>query len=570
MHIEPRYLALNHLLQGRLFRIPDYQRAYSWETKHRADLFEDIRRVIDGNGADHFMATVVCLDVQHKTNVGVDEYCLFDVVDGQQRLTTLLVLLKAIEKSLSATKDPKAQEEGSRIRSLLVKKDKQLLLLQANHQSAAAFREYLEVGRRPSPKVTTAAEQNLARACQECERFVADCGSTANAHLQLLRTVLNRLTFIFYALDDEAAVYGTFEVLNSRGRPVDWLDKCKTVVMGAGFEGLSKQAFVAHAHELRDAWSDIYAAIGVRDVPGDEILRFAATLKSEEEERRRLSSEDSLELFRDACRKKPASTVAVSRWIVRVAEALKELYLDARLRSVTEISQARLLAVAIKLAPKWTDAEKEKALAVWEKVTFRIFGLCDKDARQKVGEYTRLAQRIVRGFKIGAAIQEIGFLGADPEFSISRAVKQLKGRDCYNDWGPSLRYFLYRYEEHLASEAGVSVDDAVWRQIWASDVSSTVEHIRPQKWNAVGWTGVLGRNKKEVDARVGRLGNLMLLPPGVNSRAKDHPFAEKRTIYEKHGALQQVREVASHKKWTDRYVERREKAMISWAKKALS
>jgi hypothetical protein len=81
---------------------------------------------------------------------------------------------------------------------------------------------------------------------------------------------------------------------------------------------------------------------------------------------------------------------------------------------------------------------------------------------------------------------------------------------------------------------------------------------------------VLGRNKKEVDARVGRLGNLMLLPPGVNSRAKDHPFAEKRTIYEKHGALQQVREVASHKKWTDRYVERREKAMISWAKKALS
>jgi uncharacterized protein with ParB-like and HNH nuclease domain len=42
--IQPRYITLSRLLRGRLFRIPQYQRTYSWQSKHRKDLFEDIQR----------------------------------------------------------------------------------------------------------------------------------------------------------------------------------------------------------------------------------------------------------------------------------------------------------------------------------------------------------------------------------------------------------------------------------------------------------------------------------------------------------------------------------------------
>ena len=45
MSIRPDNLTLDKLLQGRLFRIPDYQRAYSWETKQREDLFGDIKKL---------------------------------------------------------------------------------------------------------------------------------------------------------------------------------------------------------------------------------------------------------------------------------------------------------------------------------------------------------------------------------------------------------------------------------------------------------------------------------------------------------------------------------------------
>jgi uncharacterized protein with ParB-like and HNH nuclease domain len=60
MQLQPLLLKLNELLNGRLFHIPYYQRAYSWETKQRNDLFGDIERV-QTSDEDHFMATVVGL-----------------------------------------------------------------------------------------------------------------------------------------------------------------------------------------------------------------------------------------------------------------------------------------------------------------------------------------------------------------------------------------------------------------------------------------------------------------------------------------------------------------------------
>ena len=55
--IHPQYLTLSKLLNGRLFHIPEYQRAYSWTSRERQDLFGDIEKVHDkGQDVGHFMA----------------------------------------------------------------------------------------------------------------------------------------------------------------------------------------------------------------------------------------------------------------------------------------------------------------------------------------------------------------------------------------------------------------------------------------------------------------------------------------------------------------------------------
>lgn len=138
MSIKPDYLTLNSLLQGRLFRIPDYQRAYSWRTKQRHELFGDIKKLAESTDGErhHFMSTIVCLKQNVVEEVGSEEFGIFEVVDGQQRLTTLIILLKAIAKNLEDRK------EAEKLNELLVKDDHRLILLQTNHDNSHIFYSY--------------------------------------------------------------------------------------------------------------------------------------------------------------------------------------------------------------------------------------------------------------------------------------------------------------------------------------------------------------------------------------------------------------------------------------------
>ena len=99
--IEPKYQTLNGLFTDRVFQIPKYQRFYSWQKKQREDLFGDIRELAKkGEDRHHFMATIVCFRTRDVKSIGSLEYRMYDIVDGQQRLTTLILIMKAIQKRL--------------------------------------------------------------------------------------------------------------------------------------------------------------------------------------------------------------------------------------------------------------------------------------------------------------------------------------------------------------------------------------------------------------------------------------------------------------------------------------
>ena len=91
--------------------------------------------------------------------------------------------------------------------------------------------------------------------------------------------LLHRLGFVVYDTEDNRVVYTVFEVLNSRGLAVDWLDKTKSILMGRSYE-LSSSVAVAEAEiqGLQSIWGQIYREIAKANVAGDEILRVTATL----------------------------------------------------------------------------------------------------------------------------------------------------------------------------------------------------------------------------------------------------------------------------------------------------
>jgi hypothetical protein len=95
---------LRAIFASRIFEIPDYQRGYAWTEHHRRDLLNDLRDLaaLDARKR-HFTGTLVLHRGRHaQRRVLGRSLDVVDVVDGQQRLTTLVVLLSVIARRLSA------------------------------------------------------------------------------------------------------------------------------------------------------------------------------------------------------------------------------------------------------------------------------------------------------------------------------------------------------------------------------------------------------------------------------------------------------------------------------------
>ena len=536
--IQPEFKPLIEILTNKLFRIPEYQRHYSWQTKQRNELFEDIKKLKESRekyeDRIHFMATVVCLKTKDRQQVGSNTFYIYDVVDGQQRLTTLVILLKAISLKLSYDKQ---YDEANDLDKILVKDDGRLIILQNNHDNRFILRNYLKDGQKPEDiDIKTVADNNLLQAIKDCEKTVNSYTNTVN----LLALVKNYLYFIFHSLEDKGAVYTIFEVLNSRGLDVDWLDKCKSLLMGLLYEYASTPGddtlFSQHLNELHSYWSEIYREIGLQNIPGHEIIRFAATLKTESDAGRPLSAEDAIEFFKNDCIKASSNDLIINKiikntvWFKEITSCLSKLYADKRRNAVTDITQARLLAVAIMLRKDLREEDRNKLLEQWERTSFKIYGLFRKDSRTKIGDYVRVAKKIRRdsGASVADLLCSIAEIGSD--FTIVTAVEELKKHDFYSDWQKELRYFFFRYEEYLAQINGTQLDQVIWNEIWKSNLNETIEHVLPQDKSKPGWENFTEYEHKQF---LHAIGNLCLLSPNLNSEANNKCFTDKKETYKK-------------------------------------
>ena len=201
---------------------------------------------------------------------------------------------------------------------------------------------------------------------------------------------------------------------------------------------------------------------------------------------------------------------------------------------------------------------RESLLNCWERISFLIYGLYSReDARTGVGEYCRLSWDILHSkpSPLPDDIRErILQLGED--YPIKDAIKYLKSSDCYHGWTDELRYLFFRYEEYLARKNGQEVENIQWEHIWATNASQSIEHIRPQS------------DKRMPEDIKHTLGNLMLLPPQINSQLQDTPPQNKIESYRStgfHHANEVVTMLEASPGWSKKACKDREKKLLQWA-----
>ena len=593
---QPSYVTLSNLFADRLFVVPAYQRLYSWEKQQLDELFSDLCDLSNkGADVDHYMGGIVLHTLPNKTyTIGAEDYCQCDVVDGQQRLTTLIILLKCIQleladlladllkrgddpqylKSIKVTKEEldnikvSVKVSEKQLTETLIKPMGQLLLLQLNNPTQHIFDRFIREGREPDKNdLKTQADRKLASAIRECKAFVNQWqkgfGNPAQSLLELSLLIKNRLGFVVYETVDERTVHSIFESLNSRGRPVDPLDKTKTVIMRAVYQsGAPAHVIANQIQSLQKLWAQIYEEMGKKGLPGEQILRVAATLKFGPEKGKPLSTAKALKRINEQISKNPSNGLDFSDLLLRCAVKLNEVYRAPERGKLSEILQARLLAVAIELATDLEDDQRKKLIDQLERVTFRIYGLSGKDARYQVGKYVGLAVNIHRQElrtyeEIMNKLNELG-KGYPIDAAVDNGLANKRQED------PEMcRYVLWEYEIDLARKQGAVVPENVRREIFHSTAEQSIEHIFPRNVNAQGWINKIPQNPSE---HVDRIGNLLLLPVSLNKQASDKPFADKKEVYKK-SQLRMAMEVCQEKDWGLKQIEQREQRIMDFAKR---
>ncbi|WRE25064.1 DUF262 domain-containing protein [Helicobacter pylori] len=210
---------IREIFQAEGYSIPNYQRDYAWKDKNFRDLWEDLEEAIEYNkkGQGHFIGTMVVAKNE-------DNKKLYDIIDGQQRTTTIFMLLHVLANKQN-------EEDKQETRKYLYQKGE--LKLEVAPQNQSFFKALLEAAEKGNishceKDADTEGKQNLFEVLKAILDKVSKLSEEeANERLEaLLEMVLMRLEE-----PDPGKAIRTFQSVNDRGVPLLLLDKLKSLLI---------------------------------------------------------------------------------------------------------------------------------------------------------------------------------------------------------------------------------------------------------------------------------------------------------------------------------------------------
>lgn len=210
---------IKEIFQEEGYSIPNYQRDYAWKDKNFWDLWEDLEEAIEYNkkGYGHFIGTMVVTKNE-------DNKKLYDIIDGQQRTTTIFMLLHV----LASKQNEKDKQET---RKYLYQKGE--LKLEVAPQNQSFFKTLLEAAEKENishceKDADTEGKQNLFEVLKAILDKISKLSEEeVNERLEvLLKMVLMRLEE-----PDPGRAIRTFQSVNDRGVPLLLLDKLKSLLI---------------------------------------------------------------------------------------------------------------------------------------------------------------------------------------------------------------------------------------------------------------------------------------------------------------------------------------------------
>lgn len=611
-----KLLTLAEIFNNRFFRIPDYQRGYAWELEQLNDFWEDIENLKEEK--QHYTGLITIEPISKKQVENLekwkDDMWLFDkglkayfVIDGQQRLTTTIILLQVI---LSKFKDDDALNYD------LVKKHKDRYLFQEAGNEYKSFMfgyekdnpsdEYFKtsiLGQKSSTSDKVPKETLYTSNLKEAKDFFSKkTDKLEKEQIEvLLKKIVNGLKFNLYEIDEELDVFVTFETMNNRGKPLSKLELLKnrliyiTTLLPDSEDDRNKLR-----RDINEVWKTVYEYLGKnRNKPLDDdeflenhwIMYFTYDRKQAESYAKYLL--DRYFVAKNILNPKDDDTrldfKKIKSYIDSISESIKVWYYLFNPQQSgygNEVKQwleklNRLGFGAFKplimasIVKNISENNLEKLLKTCERFIFLVFSLTRRPTNTKNNHFYRVAHFYCMDeddWTIDNVIENIAYLtdGIHEEgyydgwFDINKFFdyisEQFKKDEGFYTWN-AIRYFLYEYELYLQDKAKGNIKVS-WETLRKPN---TVEHIYPQHDSKPYWAqrfSKISAKKKKILTH--SLGNLLVLSQSKNSELQNEGFDYKKRHKDKNdsytgyfnGSYSEI-EVAQYNEWTEKEIKNR-------------
>ncbi len=559
-------VSLDELFHKRVFRIPDYQRGYSWETRQIREFLEDLELL--GSNNFHYTGTVVLHALHselHRMDEDGNQYTLVAIVDGQQRLTTIVLLLDGIRRLLAkSTKKDRALSQGISKNFIAARATtgEPLYKLNLNTDTDHFFKASVLSDNPGVEGANISSQRRLEFARKQIANYLlnsADQGSENGSEWlrSLYKKVATQLRFTLYQVEHEAEVGVIFEVMNDRGKPLTELEKVKNYLLHASVSLRISNEPNELAESVNKAWAEILRqlmAAGLESSADEDRLLRAHWLTHYDPRPRQWHGSKSMKdrfALRDHREDKNALLKSLHRYTEELRQdcfAFCDAYKPTRPNTFDSFNAcpkirleiidwstklvrigvvAPFLPLLIAARRRWPEHPDRylKLLMLCEAFAFRVYRVMEwrADAAQsilfRIGHKVR-KKKTSYSDMLSEIKSELAHRCSDDDFEAE--INPRKPSNWY-DWS-GLRYFLYEYEAALASKNGGSPRVA-WGELSGRDLKDTIEHILPQSIDGQSyWERRF--NKRTHTLYVHDLGNLTLTKH--NAHYSNKPFPKKK------------------------------------------
>ena len=493
-----------------LFRIPSYQRPYAWTTDQTSELLDDISTAC-GDSADvtnaspYFLGSIVLIKDPQQPDA--------DVVDGQQRLTTLTILLSVL-RDLSEQAFADDVDEYVCIRGRASKGTKDLFLLTLRERDAQFFRDTIQSkGKTAQLPKLEALKDTRARIVENAQFLRSKLeGWTPEARQRLTMYLTQRCYLVVVAASDQESAFRIFSVLNSRGLDLSPADVLKAEIIGA-LSAEKQDAYTLRGEDMEDRlgrarFAELFGHIRMihrkQKMQGTLIAEFREFVPTRTDPAKFIDTELS------------PYAVAYEEINDRTFESFKHAdEINRQLTHLSRLDNFDWQPPAIEVIARRRDEPDFilRFLSDLERLAYGLF-LMRSDPSDRIRRYGKLLGEIQSGDDLFADGSQLQL--SDAEKKIVR--KSLDG-DIYTVTRIRLPLLL-RLDELLSGGSAVYNSPIV-----------SVEHVLPQN-PSVGsqWLSDFP-NESDRDEWVHRLANLVLLTRRKNSQASNYDFVEKKSKY---------------------------------------